>query len=170
MKFKKSIFLLVILFTIILPFSKTFSQKNNTQPKFGLTASLQDNQLDILIPIWINDKINISPGVSFIYIEDYKKDYSICLIPHFYLNRNKVSPYIGARAGVLISSPKFNNSTTDYILGLCSGGEYFIDEHFSFGVEAQLNASISDKNSNRFGNPGGMTINTGMAIFGTIYF
>ena len=87
-----------------------------------------------------------------------------------YTRNATVSPFISGRAGALISSPSGGSTKTDYLFGLGVGGEYFIDRHFSFGVEAQVNIGISDTGSNNLGNPGGTNINTATVIFGTIYF
>jgi len=56
------------------------------------------------------------------------------------------------------------------LAGLNFGGEYYISEHFSVGIEAQGNLTKSDKNSGRFGNPGGVNINLATMIFATMYF
>ena len=59
---------------------------------------------------------------------------------------------------------------TDIIGGVALGGEYFLSDHFSFGVEAQANVTRSDNQSFRFGNPGGLTLNTATAVLATVYF
>ncbi|MEA1987436.1 MAG: hypothetical protein U9N76_08115 [Candidatus Marinimicrobia bacterium] len=46
----------------------------------------------------------------------------------------------------------------------------FFDKNISIGIEAQGNATFSDKESTRFGNPGGISFNTGTVIIGSIYF
>jgi hypothetical protein len=58
----------------------------------------------------------------------------------------------------------------DILGGLAFGGEYFLTDNFSFGVEAQGNLTKSDENSFRFGNPGKINFNTGTMISATIYF
>lgn len=55
-------------------------------------------------------------------------------------------------------------------IGIGVGGEYFLGDKFSVGVEAQLNATHSSKTSSRFGNPGGWNINTASAVLATVYF
>ena len=67
-------------------------------------------------------------------------------------------------------SPKDSKGTTDFLAGITLGGEYFIHPQFSFGIEAQLNATFSDNSSYRFNNPGGTNLNTATAILANIYF
>lgn len=168
MQLKKICFILVILTLVINNISS--AQETDTIPKYGLSASFQDSQFDIVIPFWISSTFKLSPAVSFISVSDAGRDYSIGFILNKYLKKSKVSPFIGLRGGLLIASPDQGDSVTDSVIGVSFGGEYFIDNFFSFGLEAQLNASISDNKSTRFGNPGGSIINTSMAIFGSIYF
>lgn len=156
--------ILIIVFTINL------SAQDNTRT-WGVSASIQENQFDILFPIWTGENNVIAPSVGAIYIEDSGTDLRLGLLDRIYFNATKsLKPFLGLRAGVLLSLPDGGDNATDFIIGLLGGGEYFFSNHFSVGVEAQLNMSISDENSNRFGNPGGTNINTATAIFATIYF
>ena len=166
----KGIIILSILISLFITNAKTIAQEADTKPKYGLTASFQDSQFDIIVPVWISNSIKIAPAVSYISVSDVGSDFSIGVILNSYFRRAKVSPYIGFRAGTLILSPENGDSVGDTILGASFGGEYFIDDYFSFGIEAQVNVSMSDEKSNRFGNPDGTNINTGMAVFGSIYF
>ncbi|MCK4462246.1 MAG: hypothetical protein KAW46_10605 [candidate division Zixibacteria bacterium] len=45
-----------------------------------------------------------------------------------------------------------------------------MQDHFSVGVEAQVNAVFSDEHSYLFGNPNGTNINTAAAVMATFYF
>ena len=63
-----------------------------------------------------------------------------------------------------------NDTKVDIILGIAFGAEYFLDEHFSIGVEAQGNLTQSDEKSIRFGNPDGTNFNTATMITATVYF
>ncbi|NIT55304.1 MAG: hypothetical protein GWN00_03390 [Aliifodinibius sp.] len=84
---------------------------------------------------------------------------------------DRVASYVGGRAGAFFNLPSGNaEETTDWLLGLALGGEYFLNPRFSIGVEAQANFAISDDSSGRFGNPGGLSLNTATAIFASIYF
>lgn len=160
------------IFTAILcmVFSMNLKAQDETRT-WGISASIQQNQFDILFPIWTGGNNVIAPSIGAIYIEDSGTDLRLGLLDRIYFNTTKsLKPFLGLRAGVLFSLPDGGDNATDYIIGLLGGGEYFFSKNFSVGVEAQLNMSISDENSNRFGNPGGTNINTATAIFATIYF
>ena len=138
--------------------------------RIGLSAVLQDAQLDIQLPIWLGSKVSLSPAIGLVYVGDSGSDIRIGVVPRIYTRKTKLSPFTSLRFGVLLFNPKEGDGATDIFLGIGFGGEYFFDKHFSMGVEAQLNLTISDENSNRFGNPGGNNVNTGSVIFATIYF
>ena len=151
-------------------FSMNLKAQDETRT-WGISASIQENQFDILFPIWTGVNNVIAPSIGAIYIEDSGTDLRLGLLDRIYFNATKtLKPFLGLRAGVLFSLPDGGDNAADYIIGLLGGGEYFFSKNFSVGVEAQLNMSISDENSSRFGNPGGTNINTATAIFATIYF
>jgi hypothetical protein len=154
----------------IITVQPSFSQENVSAPKIGFSASLQDNQFDFLIPIWIGSKATIAPVFGITWVQDAGTDLHIGLVPKIYFSRNKVSPFISFRCALLRTIPSVGEGTTDWLLGLSIGGEYFFDENFSVGIESQLNYTMSDKRSTRFGNPGKNNINTATALFASIYF
>jgi len=80
-------------------------------------------------------------------------------------------PYLGLKFGALFYFPDGDKkSTLDFMTGVAFGGEYFFNEHFSLGIEAQGNFTISDKSSERFGNPGKTNFNLGTQVSASIYF
>jgi len=159
---------IVLIFILVLLTSYIYSQ--NTM-KVGLSGSIQGSQFGILVPVWLAEKIVIAPAIEIIYAEKIGTDIGIGIAPRFYINKNKVSPYFGIKAGVYINMPASdNNKAIDYLFGGAFGGEYFVFENLSFGVEIQGNMTKSDENSYRFGNPEGITFNTGTMISATIYF
>lgn len=165
-KFVVSIFLVLFLF------KTSFSQ---TDSKVGLTAIVQDVQLGFNLPIWVGDKTVLAPSIDFTTAEDVGTDIGLGVGFRFYRKVEKLSPYAGIRIGALINSPSNNNAlnteqTTDWIFGPIFGGEYFLSERFSFGVEGQGNIAFSDEESNRFGNPGNVNFNLGTVFMATIYF
>ena len=168
--------LLVLIF--LLGISTTYSQDTSKGNSFGISALVQDSQFDILFPIFLSESAVIAPALGLIYASEVGSDISLGLVGRFYLNNKVVRPFLGGRAGAIFFSPSSSDddggadpeSTTDFLVGILAGGEYFLNESFSFGIEAQLNATISDENSSRFGNPGGTNINTGAAVFATVYF
>ena len=136
----------------------------------GLMASMQSEQVDILVPCWVSASINLAPSARFVSIGDAYSDYGVGASLRFYRRSENVSPYVGIRSMALFVSPKTGNGWTDFVIGGAFGGDYFLDEHFSVGVEAQLNVTKSAEESTRFGNPGGTNINSAMGVFAAVYF
>ncbi len=154
--------------------TNSFAQGNkDSTATFGLTASFQSSQLDILVPFWIGTNVSIAPEFGLAWEDGTGADLHLGIAPRFYLMRSKVSPYYGLQLALLKTIPASGTgvtATTDWLAGLTFGGEYFFDNHLSFGVEAQGNFTISDPNSSRFGNPGKTNFNTAAAVFATVYF
>jgi len=165
---------LIIIITLIgvstVVTSPAQAQRGNPRPVVGISAMLQSNQLNILVPFWASPTIVVAPMFSLVYVENSGADVMVGVAPRLYTRVDRVSPYIGARLGAFLNLPKNGNSTTDWLFGIAVGGEYFLNQRFSLGVEAQGNATFSDDLSGRFGNPGGFTFSTATAVFATIYF
>jgi hypothetical protein len=169
----------ILAIILLLGISTAYSQDTSKGNSFGISALVQDSQFDILFPIFLSESAVLAPAFGLLYATEVGSDLSLGLVGRFYLNKKVVRPFLGGRAGIILFNPTSNDddngqtdpeSTTDFLVGFLAGGEYFLNESFSFGVEAQLNATISDENSSRFGNPGGTNINTGAAVFATVYF
>jgi len=165
----KKINIILVAIVCILYTLSTSAQENKRT--WGISAAIQETQLDILFPIWTGTNNIIAPAIGAIYIGDSGTDLRLGLLDRIFFNANEtIKPFLGLRAGALISMPDEEDTVTDYVLGILGGGEYFFSDNFSVGVEAQLNMSISDENSGRFGNPGGTNVNTATVIFASIYF
>lgn len=154
---------------------KAQEKMNPNNRTVGITASIQQSQLGILVPIWVGPKVSISPGLDIAYAQTVGTDLGIGVVPKFYLKAEKLSPYFSMRAGAIFNIPSSDNeiqdeTKVDILAGLGFGAEYFFDEHFSMGVEAQANFTFSDESSDRFGNPDGMNFNTAAAVTASIYF
>jgi len=167
---KVKILPLILIFTMTSTF--IYSQKSN---QIGLSGSIQGNQFGILVPIWLGEKFAIAPAFDLKFAEKVGIDFGIALAPRFYLKKEKIAPYFGLKLGALIYIPSSNNliddqTKVDLLGGMAFGGEYFLSDNFSFGVEIQGNVTKSDQNSYRFGNPDGINFNTGTMISATIYF
>ncbi len=171
---KRKIISLYIYLTLLVcvALQSAMSQDSSSHRRWGISASLQGGQIDLLVPIWVGEKTVLAPAFGIIYTETVATDLHIGLAPRFYLSeKSKACPYIGFRLGMLCAIPtSAGNSIIDWLAGLTAGGEYFFDSHLSFGVEAQLNAAFSDKRSLRFGTPGRTSLNTAAALFATVYF
>ncbi|MES2765242.1 MAG: hypothetical protein V4642_05205 [Bacteroidota bacterium] len=146
------------------------AQSGKPEHNIGLTASVQNNQFDVLLPIWTSNSFVLAPALGMAWTEDGGSDVAAGLAMRFYTSRAALAPYFGVKGGILYASPNSGDGIMDFIFGLAGGGEYFFHEQFSMGVEAQLNIAKSDDNSGRFGAPGRITLNTASAIFATIYF
>lgn len=155
----------VFLLTII-----SYGQTQKDSHDYGLTASFSGTQLDILFPIKTSESMTLSPGIGFISIGEQYSEFNISLSPKFYFGNSNVKPFLGIRGAMLLLTPNEGDSITDYLLGILGGGEYFFTDQFSVGIEAQLNMSISNELSLRFGNPDQTNINTATNIFMSIYF
>jgi len=162
--------LIFIIFCLAIFSQSIFSQDTLPESGIGLSASYQQSHLDIQVPIWLSPTFTLAPAFGIVKIGEGSSDIQIGIIPRFYTSKEKLSPFIGGRVAALILSPKQGDSVTDYVAGISAGGEYFVDKNFSFGIEAQLNFSISDDNSFRFGNRGETNINTATALFASLYF
>jgi hypothetical protein len=166
---KKKFFVFLISITLVTNFS--FAQ-NRT---IGISSSIQDNQFGILLPLWLGDDFVLAPAFHLAYAQNVGTEYSLGLVPRFYFKTEKVAPYLGFKIGTMGNIPSANVDVdydkAIYILaGIAFGAEYFLEEKFSFGVEAQGNCTYSDEDSNRFGNPGGFNFNTATMITATVYF
>ncbi len=147
-----------------------FGQSQEDNPKVGISASFQGLHSDIVIPLWISKFEMLAPGFSITSIKDAGTEIQFALIGRSYFNKNTVAPFIGGRLGTIIYSPSSGDALQDFVVGISGGGEYYISRNFSFGIEGQLNLGIADKNSVRYGNPGGRALSTGTSLFATIYF
>ncbi len=142
--------------------SAVFAQ-NQPTGNIGLTASLQGGQTNLQVPIWVADNVAVAPIFGLNYQQDNFTTINIGVTPRFYQNLdNNFGSYIGARGIIQHTSPEVGDNDTDIVIGPTGGGQYFFSEHFSIGVEGQLNFLLNDNGSNR--------ISTGAAIMGTYYF
>ncbi len=146
------------------------SVADNDFRKIGLSASIQGGQMDIMIPFWLNEETVLIPALGIAKIEDFESDLILGLAIRVNVKKGIAVPYVGGRFAALVYVPEERNNDTDFIGGPFCGGEYFLNDKFSLGVEAQLNITNSDKGSFRFGNPGGLNYNTASAVFATFYF
>ena len=164
-------YIFVTSFLLMLPFLTYGQQSSDENPrKVGLTATVQSSQFDVLLPVWVSNQTVIGPSVSFVSVSDSGSELGIGAFSKFYFNTNTIAPYWGLRGGAVVGIPSGGDTVVDFITGLSVGGDYFIAEKFSLGVEVQGNFTISDDGSTRFGNPGGVNFNTASVITASLYF
>ena len=165
---------LAVLTLIIMSLSTTLFSQDST--RVGISGTIQGNQYGILVPIFITENFALVPAIEIIYAESVGLDLGIAIAPRYYIKKSKLSPYCGLKLGIIMNEPlseskeTSNSTAVDLLGGLAFGAEYFLSNNLSFGIELQGNITKSGKNSNRFGNPDGININTGTMLFATIYF
>ena len=158
----------VVIFSSTLNAQTTESEAPRT---FGVTAGIQSDQLDFLLPFWISDQAILAPNVGIISAEDVGTDVTIGLVFKNYLRETTGAvPFLAARGATIMGIPEDGDTIYDFILGAGFGGEYFFNRELSLGIEIQGNLSISDEGSFRFGNRGNMNFNTATALTASIYF
>jgi hypothetical protein len=149
-------------------------QEESKKRTVGISASLQNNVYGINIPIWLSQKFVLAPTFGINYAGTVGTDYTLGIMPKFYLKEaKKLASFIDFKVAGIFNAPQSSfdkNSKTDLLIGVGFGGEYFFNDNFSIGAEFQGNLTSSDKNSNRFGNPGNVNFNLATAATINIYF
>ncbi len=153
----------LLLITLFCISSMAYAQDRPGEGSVGLSASIQSGQTNLQIPIWLTDNVTIAPVFGMSHQEDAFTSLNIGVAPRFYQDLgNDFGSYIGAQGILQHTSNEINDDEeNDILLGVTGGGEYFLDEHFSMGVEGQLNLFINDGNN---------TLATAAAVIGTYYF
>ncbi len=159
----------LVIIGIIMLGAAAQSKEPNADRGMGMGASFQGEQSDVLLQFPFSESITFGPYFRFFYAEDRGFDYGIGAFSKFYINNKKVSPFICAQLGIMISSPEVGDNLTDIIAGGGVGMDYFLDNNISIGIHAMLVVTKSDDHSSRFGNPGGVNINTSTGLTAFIY-
>jgi len=163
---------LIIALFLIPVFSSGQDQGTRVVNK-GLTVTIQESGLGIMMQFYLSDRFILAPGFEFAYGSKVGTDMVFGLFAKGFLRDNsKIKPYWGLKAGLGYYNPKESDTSNqiDLVFGLAAGVEYFFNENFSIGIEPQLNLTLSDDESDRFGNPGGTNINTATMLTANIYF
>lgn len=160
----KSVTKISLLLSLILFLSTSaFAQNRPENGTIGLSASIQNGQTNLELPIWASQNIVIAPVVGISYQEDNYTSINLGIAPRFYQRMSdNFASYVGARGLLERTSPNVGPEDTDFLLGATGGGEYFLSNNFSLGVEGQLNYLFNDN--------GGNTFTTGAAVIGSVYF
>ncbi len=157
-------------FIVVLFLSFASATAKDDSKTIALGASFQSAQTDILCQFWLTDNATIGPFLRYLYAEDIASELGIGLFGKIYFYKQKVAPFFGWQLGLIEGMPDTGDNTSDIVLGLGIGGDYFFDSNFSVGIQASLNFVKSDEKSNRFGNPGKLNVNTSTSINAFIYF
>lgn len=153
----------ILLFLFTFSMIDVQAQNRPDEGSVGLTASIQGQSTNILVPIWVSEDMVIAPTFGMFHQENNRTTLNIGVSPRFYRDLgNNFASYIGARGLIQHTSFDIGDDQTNFILGATGGGEYFLNSHFSFGVEAQLNLGINDNQEN--------ILSTGAAVTASYYF
>ncbi|MCW9709082.1 hypothetical protein [Fodinibius salsisoli] len=156
---------LVLIAVLFLATTSSFAQSRPDEGTVGLSASVQSSQTNIKVPIWVSEDIVIAPLVGLTHQDDNFTSINLGINPRFYQSLgNDFATYIGVQ-GILQNTSydsDVDDDDSDFLIGATGGGEYFLDEHFSLGVEGQLNFLLDDSDNN--------SIFTATALTGTFYF
>ncbi len=141
-----------------------------TSARFSAEPLQRRGQTDIGFPVWASKKLVVTPSLSVVHVSNFATDVGFVLAVRVIHGGDKAVPYYGVRAGALHQSPHEGKALTDYLVGGTFGGECSLQDHFSVGVEAQVNVVFSDEHSYLFGNPYGTNINTAAAVMAYLLF
>lgn len=146
--------------------STAFAQRSGPDTitrSVGLGAYIQMSQPDFLIPLWVAPNLVVVPEIRFSNTENSKTDLGVGLALRIYSKIARIAPYFGVRGRADLTLPSGGGgSSTDITAGAFAGGEYFINNQFSFGIEAHLLAMIPDTGSRK--------IETETKMLANIYF
>jgi|GEM_PF-1788383 len=128
MKNKAAIYLCL---GLMMTYAPLFSQTENAPGSIGISASVQGDQFSFLVPIWLDEHFSLAPAVEIRSATAIGTEYGIGIVPRYYFDREKVAPFIGARAGAILYQPaKVNGinptSTTDILVGALLGQTIFL--------------------------------------------
>jgi len=160
----------ILIGLILIVSMSLFAQESENSINKGFRVNLQSEQLDLTVPFFLENGLELAPSIGVIHAEKIGTDLGFGLSIRKYMNNTKVSPFLGIRGGMLLYMPDGDDTIIDYIYGFMGGVEYFFDQHLSVGVEYQVNCAISDEFSLRFGNPDKTNINTASAVSLSIYW
>lgn len=176
----------ITLLTAILVITVTaFGQNQADRPRtVGITAMLTGSQLDIMVPFSVSQRWTIAPSVGYVHVADMGSDYRLGMKVRVLLTDGTVAPFLGLGGTVIIAPRTYTHAISnqgpetmtesrtliDGIAGVLGGAEYTVNRYFSLGIEGALNATISDKGSNRFGNAGKVNGNTATSVYMSLYF
>jgi hypothetical protein len=140
-----------------------------SSPKWGLSATVQGSQYGVIVPIWLGEKFVLAPAIDFIYSDHDGTTLGMGLASRFYLKREALSPYYGARVGAAFHKWRSSGPYGDIIAGPFFGLEYFISDNLSIGTEAQANAALWHRYTHSY-YKGRFSFNTATMVNVTIYF
>ena len=140
------------------------AQENQVHGKWGLGATLQGGQTAIFVPIWLSPTFMLVPNASLNYIESTSTTVGAGLWVKIFPNMSRVAPFwgLGVTTSTLILSGGGGSNTT-IVPAAFFGGEFFINQRFSFGVQPTVAVAIPP-------NSGPISVNTLTLVYATVFF
>jgi len=170
----KKAFLLLVAAALSASPATICAQSSPPTGTVGLSASIQSGQTSLIVPIWVSSTMVVAPSFGVLIRdasdnEDDRAELGVGISLRNDLRPGKTRPYMAARFGYHYLEPAGRDAQTEYIFGPALGGEYYLDSHFSFGVEAQLNVMVSDREPHNAFDQDRFTVNTATAVMATLY-
>lgn len=154
----------VVLLLVILPgiSGANAQEQRPVKRTVGLAGLINSGQSEILVPIWLGDRFVLAPALSLLHIENIGTQVGLGAAARFYLYMERIAPYLGVQGFALVDLPEVGSSATDLTIGVFFGGEFFLHQRFSVGIQAHGDLFIPDSGSYVF--------NTSTSVLANIYF
>lgn len=154
--------LFLVLFGLIFT-ATAFSQNRPEEGSIGLSVEFQGDQTSLMLPIWTTEDIVIAPVIGIVHESDSFTTLNLGIKPRFYRDLGTdFASYFGFQGLLRYTSRDILDDITNFLVGVNGGGEYYLSNRFSIGVEGQLNLLIRENDENRLA--------TGAAISASYYF
>ena len=142
---------------------RAMAQDREVQRKWGFSAYLQTTQAEILIPIWLSQRFVLAPIIAANYTENTATLLGLGAALRVYTYMARLAPYYGIRTQAYIAMPNGGTSSTAYLIGLFYGGEFFLNQRFSLGIEPGVNLLIPP-------NSGPLSVSTSTMVTASVHF
>lgn len=159
----------ILIALCLLGTASTVSAQVDFEKKIGMTVSIQTGQNGLSFPYWISQGVTLTPSVAYSSLTDNGSSLELGLGLRFNRSTSNSVPYFGFRVGFDFDIPESGDTRTRTLLGTMVGGEHFLDDHFSLGVEFQANL-LMWKQPGWSGETDMTLITTGAAALATYYF
>lgn len=125
--------------------SSCASAQDREFPAVGFSASFSSGNSILSFPIWLTRSVTLAPGVSFFHQDYWGQEYSAELALRYNLREYPAVPYIGIQGQLNVYNPKERDAEVGYGGDVHGGGEYFLNRHFSLGVQFRINSEYIPK-------------------------
>ena len=134
-----TIICIIIMFTVSHAYSEELEY-----PLYGISASFNGSLL-LSVPIWLDQSITISPGTSLRHLDRSHQEITIELALKYNFREYPAFPFLGVFSQAN-NYRYFNNERAwGYTVGILSGGEYFLNKHFSLMAQFSIASNYIPK-------------------------